>query len=69
MALDAPSFFHAIRASVVAEMARRKFLSGENEDPLTAVPLYVRASEAEIRNPNLAIPLAVAKDHAGRSPQ
>lgn len=53
LAVGAPGFCHAIRASVLGEMARKRLLAGESEDPMTAVPLYVRPSEAEMRNPKL----------------
>lgn len=60
LAIGAPGFYHVIRASVVGEIARMKFLAGESEDPLTAVPLYVRLSEAEVRNPQNAHTAGVA---------
>jgi len=50
LAIGTPGIYHVIRASVVGEIARMRFLAGESDDPLTAVPLYVRASEAEVRN-------------------
>lgn len=54
LAIGAPGYCHVIRAGVVGELARKKFLAGERDDPLTAVPLYVRPSEAEIKNPHPA---------------
>ncbi len=51
LAIGAPSPFHTIRAGVVGEMARVKFLEGESEDPMRSVPFYVRPSEAELKKP------------------
>jgi len=53
-AVAASSPYHVIRASYVGELARKRFQEQQTEDPMTAVPLYVRASEAEIRHPHLA---------------
>jgi tRNA threonylcarbamoyladenosine biosynthesis protein TsaB len=47
-AVELPPPFHTIRASSVAELARRKFLQGASDDPMSSVPLYVRPSEAEL---------------------
>jgi tRNA threonylcarbamoyladenosine biosynthesis protein TsaB len=57
LAVAAPAPFHVIRASHVGELARRRFLQQQAENPLTCVPLYVRPSEAEIHHPHLAAPL------------
>lgn len=53
-AMEVPGPYHIIRASFVGKLAYRKFAAGERDDPVASVPLYVRASEAEIRNPHLA---------------
>jgi hypothetical protein len=34
-------------------LARKRLEEGEAHDPLTTVPLYVRPSEAELKNPHL----------------
>ncbi|MGV8072984.1 MAG: tRNA (adenosine(37)-N6)-threonylcarbamoyltransferase complex dimerization subunit type 1 TsaB [Syntrophobacteraceae bacterium] len=49
LALGAPSPFHLIRASFVGELARLKLLTGESENPINTVPLYIRPSEAELK--------------------
>ncbi|MFZ2446427.1 MAG: tRNA (adenosine(37)-N6)-threonylcarbamoyltransferase complex dimerization subunit type 1 TsaB [Syntrophobacteraceae bacterium] len=54
MAVGAPPSFHLIRAGFVGELARRRFVAGQADEPATSVPLYVRASEAEIRYPHFA---------------
>lgn len=54
LAIGAPAPYHIIRAGFVGELARTKFLAGEDEDPMTGIPLYVRPSEAEKNNPHLA---------------
>jgi tRNA threonylcarbamoyladenosine biosynthesis protein TsaB len=54
LAVPAPAPCHVLRASFVADLARKKFLAGEKDDPLTCVPLYVRPSEAEINYPHLS---------------
>jgi tRNA threonylcarbamoyladenosine biosynthesis protein TsaB len=59
LALEAPMAFHGIRATFVGELARKKFLSGQSEDPLQSVPTYVRPSEAEIHFPHL-VPGSIA---------
>jgi tRNA threonylcarbamoyladenosine biosynthesis protein TsaB len=51
LAQEAPGPSHLIRASFVGELARRKFASGAADDPMKAVPLYVRPSEAELNHP------------------
>jgi tRNA threonylcarbamoyladenosine biosynthesis protein TsaB len=55
LAVEAPASSHLIRAGVVAELARRRFERGETDNPLNAVPLYVRPSEAELKNPQLQV--------------
>jgi tRNA threonylcarbamoyladenosine biosynthesis protein TsaB len=52
--MEAPAPYHIIRASFVGALAANKFLAGEKEDPMTGIPLYVRPSEAELNNPDLA---------------
>lgn len=54
LAVEAPGSSHIIRAGSVGELARRRFLRGESDDPKTSLPLYVRPSEAEIHFPHLA---------------
>ena len=54
LALEAPASNHIIRAGSVGELARKRFLLGESDDPETSLPLYIRPSEAEIRFPHLA---------------
>jgi len=54
MAVEPPSCFHVIRAASVAELARRRFVKGESDDPRSSAPLYLRPSEAEIHYPHLA---------------
>ena len=44
-----PVPFHSVRAAFVGHLALDRFLAGEADDPVTSVPLYVRASEAEIK--------------------
>lgn len=56
--IEAPAPFHIIKAGFVAELARRRFLAGEADDPVLSVPLYIRPSEAEINNPAPARPFA-----------
>ena len=51
LAVPAPPPFHLIRAGFVAEIARRRIEAGGAEDPVAALPLYVRPSEAEIMHP------------------
>jgi tRNA threonylcarbamoyladenosine biosynthesis protein TsaB len=53
LAVEAPAPSHLIRAGVVAELACRRFEGGETDNPLNAVPLYVRPSEAELNKPHL----------------
>jgi len=52
--VELPGPFHSIRAAFVASLARERLARGEGDDPVTAVPLYVRPSEAEINHPELA---------------
>lgn len=52
-AIEASISFHSIRASHVGELARKRFLSGQAEDPVRSVPIYIRPSEAEIHYPNV----------------
>ena len=52
--LEPPSHAHLIRAASIGEIARRRFVKGESEDPGTSVPMYIRPSEAEIHYPDLA---------------
>lgn len=54
LAIVPPPSFHLVRASSVAEIAERMFLSGRSEDPRSSAPLYIRPSEAEIHYPHLA---------------
>lgn len=54
MILEPSSYFHIIRAASIAELARRRLLKGESDDPKSSVPLYLRLSEAEIYYPHLA---------------
>jgi tRNA threonylcarbamoyladenosine biosynthesis protein TsaB len=54
LVLEPPSYFHVIRAASVGELARRKFVKGQSDDPRSSVPLYLRRSEAEIHYPHLA---------------
>ncbi len=54
LALETPPCFHTIRAASVGELARRRFIRGDSDDPETSSPLYVRPSEAEIHYPHLA---------------
>jgi tRNA threonylcarbamoyladenosine biosynthesis protein TsaB len=51
--VEASAPYHIIRAGFVGELGRRKFLEGGADDPVLSVPLYVRPSEAELRNPHL----------------
>jgi len=48
LAIGAPSPFHVIRASFVGQLGLHKLLAGDAQDPVASVPLYIRASEAEI---------------------
>jgi len=43
----APAYACHVRAAVVATLAEQKFQRGDLLDPLTAVPQYLRAAEAE----------------------
>lgn len=54
LALEAPASCRMIRASVVGDLARRRLLAGESDDAISAAPLYVRPSEAEIHYPHLS---------------
>jgi tRNA threonylcarbamoyladenosine biosynthesis protein TsaB len=54
LALEAPASNHLIRAGAIGELARRRFLRGESDDPRTSRPLYIRPSEAEIHFPHFA---------------
>jgi tRNA threonylcarbamoyladenosine biosynthesis protein TsaB len=54
MAVAAPGVFNTIRAAHVGELAFQKILSGNTHDPVTSTPLYIRPSEAEIKNPHLS---------------
>jgi tRNA threonylcarbamoyladenosine biosynthesis protein TsaB len=54
MIVEASSYFHIIRAASIAELARRRLIKGESDDPRSSVPLYLRPSEAEIHYPHLA---------------
>jgi tRNA threonylcarbamoyladenosine biosynthesis protein TsaB len=58
-ALEASMPFHGIRASFVGELARRRFLSGQSEDPARSAPIYIRPSEAEVHYPH-AVPGSMA---------
>ena len=53
-AVEAPAPFHIIRAGFVADLARKSFIDGQTDDPVTSVPIYVRPSEAEINYPHLS---------------
>jgi len=54
LVLEPPSYFHVIRAASVGELARRRFVRGESDDPKSSAPMYLRPSEAEIHYPHLA---------------
>ncbi len=54
LVLEPPAFFHIVRAASIGELARRRFVKGESEDPRYSSPLYLRPSEAEIKYPHLA---------------
>jgi tRNA threonylcarbamoyladenosine biosynthesis protein TsaB len=54
LVLEPPAFFHIIRAASIGELARRRFVKGESDDPRFSSPLYLRPSEAEIHYPHLA---------------
>lgn len=54
LVLEPTSYFHVIRAASIGELARRRFVKGESDDPRSGAPLYLRPSEAEIRYPHLA---------------
>lgn len=54
LALETSPCFHTIRAASVGELARRRFIRGDSDDPESSSPLYVRPSEAEIHYPHLA---------------
>jgi len=54
LVLEPPSYFHIIRAASIGELARRRFVKGEHDDPRSSAPLYIRPSEAEIHYPHLA---------------
>jgi tRNA threonylcarbamoyladenosine biosynthesis protein TsaB len=54
LVLEPPAFFHIIRAASIGELARRRFVKGESDDPRSSSPLYLRPSEAEIHYPHLA---------------
>jgi tRNA threonylcarbamoyladenosine biosynthesis protein TsaB len=53
LAVAAPGPFHAARAAFVGELAYRRFKAGDGDDPVTCAPIYVRPSEAEMKNPHL----------------
>ena len=53
-ALEAPAPLHVIRASLIGELARKRFQEQLADDPVSCIPLYVRPSEAEIRYPQRA---------------
>lgn len=53
-ALAAPAPHHVLRSSHVAHLARKRFLAGDVDNPMTSVPLYVRPSEAELHYPELS---------------
>jgi tRNA threonylcarbamoyladenosine biosynthesis protein TsaB len=54
LAIEPPATFHVIRAASVAELARRRFVKGESDDPKSSAPFYLRPSEAEINYPHMA---------------
>ena len=54
MIVRPPSYFHIIRAASIAELARKRLVKGESDDPKSSVPFYLRPSEAEIHYPDLA---------------
>ncbi|SPF34706.1 Peptidase M22, glycoprotease [Syntrophobacter sp. SbD1] len=54
LVLEPPSCFHIIRAASVGELARRRFVKEESDDPRSSAPMYLRASEAEILYPDMA---------------
>lgn len=45
----ASPLFAQVRAAHVGQIARRRFLLGQLDDPATLLPRYLRASEAEVR--------------------
>jgi tRNA threonylcarbamoyladenosine biosynthesis protein TsaB len=49
-ALGAPAVYHCIRAGFIGQMALARFENGIIEDAMGCVPLYVRPSEAELKN-------------------
>ncbi len=53
-ALESPPSFNIVRAGFIGELARRRFVKGESDNPEKSLPLYIRPSEAEIRYPHLA---------------
>ena len=56
LAVAAPSPFHLIRASFVAQIAASRLSGGQADDPASSVPLYIRPSEAELHCPRPAKP-------------
>ncbi|MDR3557757.1 MAG: tRNA (adenosine(37)-N6)-threonylcarbamoyltransferase complex dimerization subunit type 1 TsaB [Syntrophobacteraceae bacterium] len=54
LAIAPPSCFHIVRAACVGELAARRFLRGESDDPVSSAPFYLRQSEAEINYPHFA---------------
>jgi len=56
-AIEPPPAFHTLRAGFLADLAQRRLLCGEAQDPVSSVPLYVRPSEAELRLPSASGPV------------
>ncbi|MCL5405783.1 MAG: tRNA (adenosine(37)-N6)-threonylcarbamoyltransferase complex dimerization subunit type 1 TsaB [Deltaproteobacteria bacterium] len=54
LAVEPPPCFHIVRAASIGELARRRFVRGESDDPKSSAPFYLRPSEAEIHYPHLA---------------
>ncbi len=52
-AVEPPAPYHGVRASQLAVLAQERFQAGQTIDPVEAVPIYVRPSEAELSYPHL----------------
>ncbi len=48
LAIELPGPYHLVHAGFVAELARQRFTQGQSDNPMTSVPIYVRASDAEL---------------------
>ncbi len=53
LAVEAPAPFHVVRAASLGELGEKRLKSGQSNDPITIMPLYVRPSEAEINYPHI----------------